>query len=64
MRFTWLFTSGICLLAHTTGTLAQVENPVVADVTATEYFDGNATLLGHLALPEVVGSVPAIIIIP
>ncbi len=58
------------LLASTTALLsscaiAQVANPLVPDVTPIEYTDGNATLLGHLALPEdAKGPVPAIVIIP
>lgn len=45
--------------------LAQVPNPIEADVAPVNYTDGNATLLGHLALPEDDGrQVPAIVIIP
>ena len=45
--------------------LAQVPNPIEADVAPVNYTDGNATLLGHLALPDDNGQqVPAIVIIP
>ena len=47
--------------------LAQVAtgNPIEADVAPVNYTDGNATLLGHLALPDDDGrAVPAIVIIP
>lgn len=45
--------------------LAQVAAPIEADVAPVEYRDGNATLLGHLAMPEDDGSMfPAIVIIP
>jgi len=51
-------------LTWATSTLAQVENPVLPNVTAINYLDGDATLLGHLASPDKPGRFPAIIIIP
>jgi hypothetical protein len=44
--------------------LAQVDNPIEPNVAPVNYTDGDASLLGHLALPDNDGPVPAIVIIP
>ena len=43
---------------------AQVDFPVAADVTPISYMDGDASLTGHLSMPEGDGPLPAVVIIP
>lgn len=59
MRFLSLFLS--TLVVATSG---QVEPPTTPKTTPIEYQDGDAQLLGHLAVPEGNGTYPAIVIIP
>ena len=64
MKFLLSFALSAAILVESP-VFAQVANPIEADVAPVNYTDGNATLLGHLALPNDNGrAVPAIVIIP
>ncbi|CAJ1965305.1 unnamed protein product [Cylindrotheca closterium] len=59
MKLLSLFLS--TLIAATSG---QVTPPTTSKTTPISYQDGDAALLGHLAVPEGNGTYPAIVIIP
>jgi len=54
----------LCLSTLIVAISGQVDPPTTPKTTPIEYQDGDAQLMGHLAVPEGNGTYPAIVIIP